>query len=571
MQRLKRYQAPSMEDAYARVREECGGDAEVVSSRTVRSPGLFGAPPNEYVEIVVRVSDEDLERRAKLAARLAAARAEAAAARAAESARAQVRAEQEEIAAALEAADAELAPPFVNALAGSGVVPDPLARPGLLGRIRGRTGAVRDSAGATADDDGADDDGYDDTDVADADDDDAWGDAARSAAAGPFAAINAARAARAYEVPAADLAGAPNLAADDVAGDDAPAFAPLRALPLDAGFAPAPAAPTADAAAIAAMRGELAAIRALLGELSADRLQARIDGAPDALGAARARLLQQGVAPAIVAAVLDQAAQAITHGADPRSVARTVERKLAAQLPAVARVDFARRPVVLFLVGPSGAGKTTMAMRLALDIRAHALSAAVAGIDVSRAGAPQQLAALGSASGVPVTVCYSPGELQAMVSAGATDVIVVDTPGHNGARPDRMTELKAFLQAARRRQVLLVLPATMKAGDLEAVTRAYRPVEPQGLVITRCDETSGYGALLTTAATSGLGVAYTAHGDAIGTPPHGGDNITLARAVMSGAWPQPAPAATGRGPATASTPLPGALAAARARSSARAG
>ena len=71
-------------------------------------------------------------------------------------------------------------------------------------------------------------------------------------------------------------------------------------------------------------------------------------------------------------------------------------------LPPVAHLDLARRPAFVALAGPAGAGKTTFAMKLALELeRAYSLRVVVAGTDVERAGAPQQFTAVGAAASQP--------------------------------------------------------------------------------------------------------------------------------------------------------------------------
>jgi flagellar biosynthesis protein FlhF len=202
-------------------------------------------------------------------------------------------------------------------------------------------------------------------------------------------------------------------------------------------------------------------------------------------------------------------------------------------------VNAARRRAI-FLVGPSGSGKTTMAVRMALEIqRAQGLNVVIAGTDVNRAGAPQQLMAFGAASGLDVRLCYAPGELEEILADPDVDAVIVDTPGHNGIRRDRMAELDAFLQAARQRTVLLTLPATMKSSDLGEVVSAYSAVGIDGLVLTRCDETSHFGALAGVAADASIGVAFTTHSDQVSDAPVAGDNMALASAVMAAQWGTP--------------------------------
>ena len=99
-----------------------------------------------------------------------------------------------------------------------------------------------------------------------------------------------------------------------------------------------------------------------------------------------------------------------------------------------------------------------------------------------------------------------------------------------------MAELNAFTQVARRRSVLLTLPATMKGSDLNDVVAAYSGIGIDGLVLTRCDETSTFGALASVAIEASIGIAYTAHSDQVSDAATAGDNLALAKAVVSGRW-----------------------------------
>jgi flagellar biosynthesis GTPase FlhF len=81
-----------------------------------------------------------------------------------------------------------------------------------------------------------------------------------------------------------------------------------------------------------------------------------------------------------------------------------------------------------------------------------------------------------------------------------------------------------------------VLPATMKTVDLERLARAYRPVDPLGVALTRCDDTSSVGEVFSALVETGLGLAYTTHLDTVSDPPRGGDNLALAHAIMTGDW-----------------------------------
>lgn len=308
-------------------------------------------------------------------------------------------------------------------------------------------------------------------------------------------------------------------------------------------LAPLQPVPDGNARVLNDMSRQLVELRAIVERIAAERVNDRVDAGPPALRQARQRLTDQGVTPSVLVPLLDEVANAIVPGIAPEQVLQTVQRRLAGRLPPVATLDLSRRPLAIFALGPGGAGKTSFAVRLALELgRRRGVRVALAGFDISRAGAPQQLAACGAATGLPVSLCYAPGELASLLNDGSADVVIVDTPGHNGTRRDRATELRAYLRAAPNRASLLVLPATAKTDDILSITSAFTADAIDGLVLTHCDETASFGALYSASAISGLGVAYTTHGEGIAEPLRTGDHSALSTALLVGQWP-PAPAA----------------------------
>ena len=79
----------------------------------------------------------------------------------------------------------------------------------------------------------------------------------------------------------------------------------------------------------------------------------------------------------------------------------------------------------------------------------------------------------------------------------------------------------------------------MRTSDAQHVVAAYRALAPDGLLITRCDETGTFGGLLTIACEEELGVAFTTHSPSVRDPARPGDAHALASAVMLGHWTAP--------------------------------
>src|SRR5690606_22242166 len=205
--------------------------------------------------------------------------------------------------------------------------------------------------------------------------------------------------------------------------------APVPAVPLDArptARLQAVAPPEADRA-LEAMRAEMARMRemmeAQMEQLSLERLR----GSP-ARAAAFEALLGQGCEEAL--------AQSVAARIDPRLAAGEVEAPMLAELGrmlTIARSEPLDDGGVIALVGPTGAGKTTTAAKLAARFaeRHRARDVALVTTDCERAGAREQLQAHGRRLGITVCEAQGPeGLQQALEQLVDYPLVLVDTTGH---------------------------------------------------------------------------------------------------------------------------------------------
>jgi len=333
--------------------------------------------------------------------------------------------------------------------------------------------------------------------------------------------------------PLADEARRPSLDQDMAAHELVRGIAEAEA----SGVAPADmfaAAPRFEVPASEGWSHRLDQMQSMLEQLLSDRHTARLDSGPAAVRAMHDQLTRHGFTASRAASLLAEIDAVDVR--DEAVVVTAVERRLAAAMPPTVSLGVNRRRTI-FLVGPSGAGKTTLAMRIALEMeREHGIHVVVASTDVTRAGAPQQLLAVGAATGLDVRLCYAPEELAEIIDEPGVDLLIVDTAGHSGARPDRMTELSTLLQVARQRTVLLTLPATMKAAAMQEVVSAYSAVGIDGLAVTRCDETAFLGEIADVAIEAAIGIACTTHSEQVSDPATPADNAAFASAVVHARW-----------------------------------
>lgn len=146
-------------------------------------------------------------------------------------------------------------------------------------------------------------------------------------------------------------------------------------------------------------------------------------------------------------------------------------------------------PRVVALVGPTGAGKTTTAAKLALHADAFGgRRVGFLALDTYRVGALEQLQTYADIMDAPVEVAYHAGEIDdAMAGLAECDVVIVDAPGRSPSQPD-FVQWRVALKRTRPDEVHLVLPAVIRSSVAVAHWSGYTGCGVTHLLITKLDE-----------------------------------------------------------------------------------
>lgn len=171
------------------------------------------------------------------------------------------------------------------------------------------------------------------------------------------------------------------------------------------------------------------------------------------------------------------------------------------------RLSFAKTPpTVMMLVGLQGAGKTTLAGKLALWLKDQGHTPLLVACDLQRPGAVNQLQIVGEQAGVTV-FAPEPGSGVGNPVDVATqslrvardklhDIVIIDTAGRLGVDQEMMSQAKAIRQAVDPDEVLFVVDSMM-GQDAVTTARAFgEGVDFTGVVLTKLDGDQKGGAAL---------------------------------------------------------------------------
>ncbi|MFK8068220.1 MAG: flagellar biosynthesis protein FlhF [Gammaproteobacteria bacterium] len=173
---------------------------------------------------------------------------------------------------------------------------------------------------------------------------------------------------------------------------------------------------------------------------------------------------------------------------------------------------------VVALVGPAGVGKTTLIAKLAVQYatRHGRENVALITTDSQRFGAFDQLRNLGSVLQIPVRAVDSSGELDAALDGFMEKpLVLIDTAGLSYRDQKLAVELQSLKASTSMLKTYMVMSATTQADALEQMLTAFSPVNLSGCMITKVDESTSLGSVLSSVVEHKLPVAYYSEGQKI--------------------------------------------------------
>ncbi|MBR4331544.1 MAG: signal recognition particle-docking protein FtsY [Clostridia bacterium] len=187
-----------------------------------------------------------------------------------------------------------------------------------------------------------------------------------------------------------------------------------------------------------------------------------------------------------------------------------------------------RWPMVMFVVGVNGVGKTTTIGKLALRFQEIGRSVMLAAADTFRAAADEQLAVWADRAKVPIIRGKEGGDPAAVVydavqsaKARKTDLLIVDTAGRLHNKKNLMDELGKMRRIIDREypeaemRCMLVLDATTGQNGIQQAKQFKEAAEINGIVLTKLDGTAKGGVAIAIRKELNIPVWYIGVGEGI--------------------------------------------------------
>jgi signal recognition particle subunit SRP54 len=204
-----------------------------------------------------------------------------------------------------------------------------------------------------------------------------------------------------------------------------------------------------------------------------------------------------------------------------QQVVKIVHDELVTTLGEPGRLNLGlQSPAVVMLVGLQGAGKTTMAAKLALVLRKQGRRPLLVAADVYRPAAIDQLETLGRQLDIPVfsegpdadPVKVATNAVQSAVRSGATTVII-DTAGRLNIDEMMMGEIKAIKSKVEPIETLLVADAMTGQEAVRVATDFNNAVDITGLIMTKVDGDARGGAAISMREVTGVPIKFLGKGE----------------------------------------------------------
>lgn len=169
---------------------------------------------------------------------------------------------------------------------------------------------------------------------------------------------------------------------------------------------------------------------------------------------------------------------------------------------------------VVMLIGPTGVGKTTTLIKLAyMLIYKKKLNIGIINADSFRVAAQEHLKAYCEILKTDMITIYKPEEISdALAAFKDKDIVLIDTAGKVSDDEEYRMDIAKLCALGKISDIYVTLGASTAERVLKKTIENYRFLKKYSVIITKADEISTKGMLLSVAGFSGMPLSYIAAG-----------------------------------------------------------
>lgn len=231
----------------------------------------------------------------------------------------------------------------------------------------------------------------------------------------------------------------------------------------------------------------------------------------------KAKLLRQLIELDFSPTLAEEISIAVSDQSSYEEVWQAALNYIAQKLP-IADEDFSVSGGVVAFVGTTGVGKTTTIAKLAarFALRHGREKVALITTDSFRIGAQEQLRTYGRILGIPMRIVNNNEDLVAAAKSYADkQFVLIDTAGMSQRDSRLQGQLNMLKECVPNVKTILTLSATTHRLAVEEVINSYGKNGLHSCVITKADETTNLGGVLSTISQNKLPVAYICDGQKV--------------------------------------------------------
>jgi len=239
---------------------------------------------------------------------------------------------------------------------------------------------------------------------------------------------------------------------------------------------------------------ELAELRKDLEQLTKSSQEQTLSAFPDAYQKVAGHLTDKGFNETIAQNLIKRVYQFLEKGpqADEKEIIAGVRSELAHSLQVypLHRDEGDNQQKIILLLGASGVGKTSVAMKLAAHPDIYGKKDVII-ISTDLYGPSEALKAFSRMTGTAIYEGKQTDEIEGVMQKFKDkEVIIFDTPGQSPFAPNYLAKLEEYIKIIKPTDIFLVLSMSSDLKDIFLACAVHLLLKPNGIIFTKFDETT---------------------------------------------------------------------------------